>query len=114
MNRRTPWLAIAGPLIFFVALVAVFIVMTQERTLSRATSPDGHWTVVVKGSPRLLGIGGVEVTLEYYSLAGQAYSLGVIDLCSDWRQARDRYGTFSIKNHGAEVHERVISFDRHQ
>ena len=114
MTRRTPWLAIAGPLIFIVALAAVFMVMTQKRTLSRATSPNHRWTVVVQGSPRLLGIGGIEVTLDYYSSAGQAHSLGVIDLCSDWRQARDRYGTFSIENDGAEVHDRVISFDRHQ
>ena len=114
MNTRSPWLAIAGSLIFVTMLVTALLLVTRERTLSQATSPDGRWTIVVHGSPRLLGIGGIEVTLDYYSSAGKAYSVGVVDLCNNWSQAQDRYGTISIHNHGAQVHERAISFGQRQ
>ena len=116
MDRRTRFLAIAAPLTVIAAILILMalVVVTRAQTLSRATSPDGRWTVVVEGSPRFLGAGGIEVTLNGFSSGGRSFSQGVIDQCRDWGEAWARYGRITVTDDHAKLYDRVIVFARHE
>lgn len=90
-----------------IGITAVLCLAGCTTTLSRATSPDGRWTVEVRGYPRPLG--GVEVTMRRKGPGGE--SEGVIDLCSSWSEAKERYGTIDIDDERAVVHDRVERFN---
>jgi len=77
--------------------------------VSRATSPDGRWTVEVEYSPGFFGLFGTEVVMERKGPGGT--SRGVIDMCG-WTDAKMRYGTIDITNERAVVGDRVERFHR--
>ena len=77
-----------------------------KRVLSEAVSPNGKWSVSVTGNS--IWSGAVEVGASTGTPQGQTVSHGVIDLCEDWKTARQRYSTIKIDNKQAVVHKSTI------
>jgi hypothetical protein len=102
MSGRAPWL------LLLVATTAALAGCTS--TLSKATSPDGRWTVEVEG--QRMALGAIEVSMRTTGPDGYVESAGVIDLCDGWKQAREMYGTIDVDNEGAVVHGRLERFPR--
>ena len=71
------------------AAAAIVHVSGRPRTLADVSSPAGTWRLVVRGQNKL--IGGVEVTAAVHTSDGRRISLGVIDLRSNWAEAKHEY-----------------------
>lgn len=92
------------------AIAAALGVAGCHLPVSRATSPDGQWTVEVRSRPRLFGLFGSTVVTRRKGPDGKWDNGNVIDMC-DWADAKKKYGTIDITNDRAVFGDRVERFD---
>ncbi len=88
--------------------LAVFLMVScgfsGRRPLVQATSPDGQWSVAVTGNR--LWNGAIEVTATTTASGTAPHSHGVIDLCEDWDEAREKYADIQFAGEEARAGER--------
>src|SRR5262245_26392372 len=103
MTRRMRMSLIFGAaLLLVIGVIGLLLWPGKPQTVSKATSPDGTWSVEVRANPRLTGSYDIVV----YVLDGQGKQLTggmVVDLTGDLAAARTRHAVTFVDNKTAKA-----------
>ena len=89
-KSTTIQLTVLAGLFVLILTGAAFVHQNKPRILAQRGNPDGTSRVIM-GKPRLCGLLGIEIVLEYRAVDGTRTGASVQDLLNSWEEARLRY-----------------------